>query len=135
MFYVILGVHLSLCVVLVILVLLQQGKGADMGAAFGAGASNTLFGAGGATSMIIKITTGVAVAFMVTSILLVKTYSSVGSSRAAKSSALAGSLMKDVKQEKPTDNAAPAEAAPQAPAAQQNAPAAPAKEGQANPAN
>ncbi len=55
------------------LVLIQQGKGADMGAAFGGG-SNTLFGASGATAFITKLTTGIAVAFMVTSILLINLY-------------------------------------------------------------
>lgn len=76
MFYIILTLHILLCVTLIGLVLIQQGKGADMGAAFGGGA-NTLFGAGGATNLIVRVTTGVAVAFMLTSILLVKTYSSV----------------------------------------------------------
>ncbi len=58
---------------LVVMVLLQQGKGADAGAAFGGG-SNTLFGATGATSLIVKITTGLAVAFMATSVLLIREY-------------------------------------------------------------
>ena len=74
MFHIILGIHLVLCVSLVILVLLQQGKGANMGAAFG-GNSQTVFGAAGAATMLTKVTTGMAVAFMVTSILLVRHYS------------------------------------------------------------
>jgi len=59
------------------LVLLQQGKGAEMGATLGGGGSNTLFGAGGATSFVTRLTTGTAIAFMVTSVLLVRNYSSL----------------------------------------------------------
>ena len=73
MFSVIYIAHIVLCVLLVILVLLQQGKGADAGAAFG-GSSNTLFGATGATSLIVKLTTGLAVAFMATSVGLIYLY-------------------------------------------------------------
>lgn len=75
MFYVVFTLHIVLCVTLVGLVLLQQGKGADMGAAFGGGSSNTFFGAAGATAFITKLTTGVALSFMFTSILLVNIYS------------------------------------------------------------
>lgn len=96
MFYFIIGAHLLLCLMLIGLVLLQQGKGADMGAAFGAGASSSLFGAGGATSLIIKVTTGVAIAFMVTSILLIKNYGGIGSGKVVVSDPLSGSVMKDL---------------------------------------
>jgi len=65
--------HLFLCVLLVVLVLLQQGKGADVGAAFGGG-SSTLFGATGATNVMVKITTGTAILFMATSIFLIRGY-------------------------------------------------------------
>ena len=60
--------HLIVCVLLILIVLLQAGKGADMGATFGAGASQTVFGSGGAAPFLTKLTTGVAVIFMVTSI-------------------------------------------------------------------
>lgn len=73
MFQFVLGIHLLLCVFLIVLVLLQQGKGADVGAAFGGG-SNTLFGATGATNLMVRITTGTAVLFMVTSIFLIRGY-------------------------------------------------------------
>jgi preprotein translocase subunit SecG len=73
-FHIILGIHLVLCVFLVILVLLQQGKGADAGAALGGGGSNTLFGATGATNLMVRITTGTAVLFMITSIFLIRGY-------------------------------------------------------------
>ncbi len=77
MFTFVLILHLALCLILVMLVLLQQGKGADMGAAFGGG-SNTVFGAGGATPLIAKITTGTAIAFMCTSLWLATHYHAFG---------------------------------------------------------
>ena len=49
------------------LVLLQQGRGADVGAAFGAGASNTMFGSGGSTSFLTKLTVWLAIGFFVIS--------------------------------------------------------------------
>ncbi len=76
LFYLVFSLHIILCISLVGLVLIQQGKGADLGAAFGSGSSNSLFGAGGSASFITKITTSIAVAFMVTSILLINLYTS-----------------------------------------------------------
>ena len=61
--------HVCICVLLVLLVLLQQGKGADAGATFGGG-SNTLFGAGGADTFLTKATTILAFLFMSTSFAL-----------------------------------------------------------------
>jgi preprotein translocase subunit SecG len=54
---------------MVLIVLLQKGKGADMGAAFG-GSSQTIFGSSGPGTFLGKITTGVAVVFMLTSLYL-----------------------------------------------------------------
>ena len=48
---------------LVVLVLLQQGKGADIGAAFGAGGANTLFGSDGSGSFLTRVTTWLAIGF------------------------------------------------------------------------
>lgn len=62
-------VHVIVCIALVAIVLLQSGKGAEMGAAFG-GASQTLFGGSGGSSFMSKLTTGAAVVFMITCILL-----------------------------------------------------------------
>ena len=62
-------VHVAVCVALILIVLLQRGKGADMGAAFG-GSSQTVFGSGGATSFMHKLTAGAAIVFMVTSLFL-----------------------------------------------------------------
>ena len=62
-------VHVLVSVALVMIVLLQTGKGADMGAAFG-GASQTLFGGAGPAPLLGKITTIAAVVFMITSLSL-----------------------------------------------------------------
>jgi len=69
---VVLSLHIVLAVCLVVLVLLQQGKGADMGAFMGSGGANSLFGVSGASNILVKMTTSVAVAFMLTSVLLVR---------------------------------------------------------------
>jgi preprotein translocase subunit SecG len=61
--------HIFVCVALVLIVLLQAGKGASMGAAFG-GASQTIFGSPGAAGFLTKITTVAAILFMMTSIFL-----------------------------------------------------------------
>ncbi|MBI5135991.1 MAG: preprotein translocase subunit SecG [Nitrospirae bacterium] len=61
--------HVTACFLMVGIILLQQGKGADIGAAFGGG-SHTLFGGRGATSFLAKVTIGCAAVFMVTSISL-----------------------------------------------------------------
>lgn len=66
----ILMVHVLICIMLVVLVLLQQGKGAEMGAGFGSGASNTVFGSQGATPFLIKVTLGLAAFFFITSLTL-----------------------------------------------------------------
>jgi len=62
--------HIGVCIALIMIVLLQTGKGADMGAAFGGGASQTLFGSTGASTFLGKLTTVVAVVFMLTSLTL-----------------------------------------------------------------
>ena len=63
-------IHIIVCIALILIVLLQTGKGADMGAAFGGGGSNTLFGASGASTFLGKLTTAAAVIFMLTSLTL-----------------------------------------------------------------
>ncbi|MFH1980296.1 MAG: preprotein translocase subunit SecG [Pseudomonadota bacterium] len=62
--------HVVVCIALILIVLLQTGKGADMGAAFGAGSSSTLFGSTGASTFLSKMTTVAAVIFMLTSLSL-----------------------------------------------------------------
>ncbi len=58
------------CLGLIGLVLVQHGKGADMGASFGSGASATVFGSRGAASFLTRITAGFATAFFILSLLL-----------------------------------------------------------------
>jgi len=59
-------VHVLACVFLVLVVLLQTGKGADMGAVFG-GSSSTVFGSSGAGNFLTRLTTATAIIFMLTS--------------------------------------------------------------------
>jgi len=61
--------HIVVCFALILIVLLQKGKGADMGAAFG-GSSQTMFGGAGAGSFLTKMTTAAAIIFMITCLLL-----------------------------------------------------------------
>jgi preprotein translocase subunit SecG len=61
--------HVTVCIALILIVLLQRGKGADMGAAFG-GSSQTVFGSAGATSFMHRITAAAAIIFMLTSLSL-----------------------------------------------------------------
>jgi preprotein translocase subunit SecG len=83
MYTFVLSIHIILAVILVGLVLLQQGKGADVGAVMGGGA-NTLFGVGGASSLLVKTTTLIAVCFMLTSVLLVRFAATGGSITGSK---------------------------------------------------
>lgn len=70
MYTAILIAHLVICATLIGIVLLQHGKGADAGAAFGSGASATVFGARGATSFLGKVTGILAAGFFATSLVL-----------------------------------------------------------------
>ncbi|OGT99324.1 MAG: preprotein translocase subunit SecG [Geobacteraceae bacterium GWC2_48_7] len=62
--------HVAVSLFLVAVVLLQSGKGAEMGASFGSSGSQSVFGAGGGTTFLSKMTTGAAVIFMLTSLTL-----------------------------------------------------------------
>ena len=62
--------HVMVCVVLIGVVLLQRGKGADLGAALGGGGANTIFGGRGAGNFLTKLTTASAIVFMGTSLTL-----------------------------------------------------------------
>jgi preprotein translocase subunit SecG len=100
------SLHIIVSAILIAMVLLQKGKGADIGAAFG-GASQTVFGPRGAQSFMAKLTTSAAIIFMITSFGL------------ALTSSKKSSVMESVKP-------APVQQAP-APAAPPMAPAAPAQ--------
>jgi preprotein translocase subunit SecG len=99
------SLHVIVSAILISMVLVQKGKGADIGAAFG-GASNTVFGPRGAQSFLSKLTTGAAIIFMLTSLTL------------AFTTAKRSSIMEGVQQ--------PIQTAPAVPLAPQSVPAAPA---------
>jgi preprotein translocase subunit SecG len=105
--FLLVSLHVIVSAILIGMVLLQKGKGADIGAAFG-GASNTVFGPRGAQSFLAKLTTTAAIIFMITSFFL------------AITSAKKSSIMESVKPE-PVQQQMPAPAAPP------SAPAAPAQ--------
>ncbi len=73
-----LTVHIIVSIALIIIVLLQAGKGADAGASFGGGASQTVFGASGSRTFMSKLTTSVAFIFMLTSLSLTYFYGKPG---------------------------------------------------------
>ncbi|NQD36506.1 preprotein translocase subunit SecG [Permianibacter sp. IMCC34836] len=72
MYEILLGLFLIIALALIGIILLQQGKGADLGASFGAGASNTVFGAAGSGNFMTKATWWLSLASLV--ILLVLGY-------------------------------------------------------------
>ncbi|HEY1901110.1 MAG TPA: preprotein translocase subunit SecG [Terracidiphilus sp.] len=74
LFYFIITVHIVLCVFLVGVVLLQQGRSADLAGAFGGQGSQTAFGPRAAANVLTRLTTWSAVAFMITSISLTVLY-------------------------------------------------------------
>ncbi|OAI49035.1 hypothetical protein AYO45_03675 [Gammaproteobacteria bacterium SCGC AG-212-F23] len=70
MYQLILVLHVLIAVCIIALVLVQQGKGASMGAAFGSGASQTVFGSRGSGSFLLKVTIAFVALFFTTSIVL-----------------------------------------------------------------
>ena len=98
--------HVLAAVAIVVLVLLQHGKGADMGAAFGSGSAGSLFGSAGAANFLSRSTAGLAAVFFVTSLGL--TYFSASQT---KSGGVTQSLEGAAKKTE-TKPAAPAPSAP-----------------------
>jgi preprotein translocase subunit SecG len=93
MITVLIVIHVLICIGLILAILLQSGKGADLGVAFG-GSSQTIFGSTGAAPFLNKVTTGVAIAFMITSLSL-----AFIAAKAPKSSIMEGKAK--TQQEKP----------------------------------
>src|SRR5512144_186224 len=121
MTYVLIFLHIFVCIALIGIVLLQSGKGAEMGASFGAGGSQTVFGASGGNTFMNRLTTGAAVIFMLTSLTLAHLSSSGSSSSIMPTKAAAPAAPAA-----PAKGAAPAQLpATPAPAAPAQAPAAP----------
>ena len=71
-------VHLIIAVTIVVLVLLQQGKGSEMGAAFGGGSSQSLFGARGSANFLSRTTSTLVTVFFITSLVLAYLYTRQG---------------------------------------------------------
>ena len=69
MIYVLYAIHVLVCVFLILVVLLQQGKGADL-SVFGGGSTQTAFGARSATTLLHKLTVGSFVVFVLTTLLI-----------------------------------------------------------------
>ena len=91
MFELILTIHIIIAFVLIVLVLLQQGKGADAGANFGGGSSQSVFGSRGSATFLSRLTAILATLFFITSLSLayiasqeVKGYKSVVSEQSKK---------------------------------------------------
>src|SRR5438270_7443010 len=112
MIYLLTTVHIIVCVFLVLVVLMQQGKGADWAGAFGGGGSQSTFGARGAGTLLSRATTAAAVLFMITSLALTILISRPGGNSVIREGA------KQNQQQQPAQQP-PA----QPPAQQQNAPA------------
>ncbi len=70
MYTLIVVLHVIVSIALILIILLQTGKGSDIGAVFGGGSSQTLFGSTGPTSFLSKLTAGAAIVFMITSLFL-----------------------------------------------------------------
>ncbi|HSB72553.1 MAG TPA: preprotein translocase subunit SecG [Candidatus Methylomirabilis sp.] len=106
--------HLLVSFGLVLIVLLQSGKGADIGAAFGGGSSQTVFGGRGAATFLSKLTSAFAILFMLTSLSL-----AILSSQTRTSSVIEDRPKQTESTPAGTAPAAPAQSAPapQAPAA------------------
>lgn len=69
MIYLLYAVHVLVCIFLILVVLLQQGKGADL-SVFGGGSTQTAFGARGATTLLHKLTVGSFIVFILTTLLI-----------------------------------------------------------------
>jgi preprotein translocase subunit SecG len=96
MYYVVLTVHILVCIFLIIVVLLQSGKAADLAGAFGGMGSQTAFGPRGSATLLSKATTISAVVFMITSLSL--------SIMATRNAGLGSTVLETA----PTSNSAPA---------------------------
>jgi preprotein translocase subunit SecG len=100
LFSVVLTVHILVALAIIALVLMQHGKGADMGAAFGSGASGSLFGASGSANFLSRTTGVLATVFFLTSLSLAYI--------ASDKPKTTGSLMQETVQSEPASVAVPA---------------------------
>ena len=111
--------HVIVCLILIVVVLLQRGKGAEVGAMFGGGGSGTMFGARGAGNLLTRLTTISAAVFMMTSLYLA-ILGQDSSSDLFDEPAPAGTGFEEPA---PEEEAPPAEAPPTEPAPGESSPA------------
>mgnify|MGYP001555867845 CR=1 FL=1 len=124
-------IHVLVALALIGLVLIQQGKGADMGAGFGSGASGTVFGASGSGSFMSRLTGGIAAAFFILTIALAVMSSKTAENKGAVETALdEPAVIETVADDADEAPAAPAEEEVEATAGEtaDEAPAAPVEE-------
>ena len=76
-------VYAIVCIFLIVLVLLQHGKGADAGAAFGSGASGTVFGAAGSANFLTKFTKYMAILFFAIAMIMMSFQGKIDGSKAS----------------------------------------------------
>jgi len=100
LFSVVLTVHILVALAIIGLVLMQHGKGADMGAAFGSGTSGSLFGASGSANFLSRTTAVLATVFFLTSLSLAYI--------ASDKPKTTGSLMQEAVQSQPVPTTVPA---------------------------
>ncbi len=111
----VLVLHVLAAIGIVVLVLLQHGKGADMGAAFGSGSAGSLFGSAGAANFLSRTTAILATVFFVTSLGLTYFRSAPSRGGGVTESLTAPAASTDVKPATPAAPSAPAPAAPSQP--------------------
>lgn len=105
-------IHILVSILLIIVVLLQPGKSGDLGSIFGGGTSDSVFGSSGAVPFLAKVTRGLAVLFMLTSLTL----------GYFAASSVSKSVVKDV-DAAPVEQSMPAEEAPSGVASDESVPA------------
>ena len=105
-------IHVIVCLLLILIVLLQSGKSADLAGAFGGGGSQTAFGARGTATFLSKLTTAAAVIFMLTSMTL-----SVYRAKGTGSSVMQGATPNAPKSQPSTPSKSPGQASQPAPPA------------------
>ena len=112
----VLVLHVLAAFGIIVLVLLQHGKGADMGAAFGSGSAGSLFGSAGAANFLSRTTAILATVFFVSSLGLTYFHSAPSRSGGVTESLSAPAGKADSKPATPAAPSAPAPAAPAKPA-------------------
>ena len=120
MIYLLYVIHILVCIFLILVVLLQQGKGADL-SVFGGGSTQTAFGARGATTLLHKLTVGSFVVFVLTTMSL-----AILQAGPTGRSVMSGVAAPKTSQGAPATPGKPATPAPATPAPATPAPAAPA---------